>query len=157
MAPCVHPTKPKEALGDPKAPFVFQAGMGRQLLRSAGTRAAGEFTCFMVRGFTVQGQTGRVSFEETEGSERYVTCEYTAGSTLIGLRFAHVGHKSRVRRATLQEVHSRLAEAEEAVDREPHIAGILIFLAVVFPPAHRTKCHCAGNIQGAVSAAGAAV
>ena len=40
-------------------------------------------------------------------------------------------------RAALGVVDSRLFEAELTVDSEAHFGGVIVFLAVVFPPADR--------------------
>jgi hypothetical protein len=51
-------------------------------------------------------------------------------------------------------VRPGFVEAESSVDGEADIGGIFIFLAVVFPPAHRAKCKRARRFQRLVTAAG---
>jgi hypothetical protein len=58
--------------------------------------------------------------------------------------------------AALRVVRARFVEAQLAVDGQAHIEGVSVFLAVVLPPAHRTKLHCFRSVQGLGSAARAA-
>jgi len=53
-------------------------------------------------------------------------------------------------------VSPRLAEAQGSVDRLPHFGGIVVFLAVVLPPAHRAQLEAFRRLQGSVATAGAA-
>jgi hypothetical protein len=50
-----------------------------------------------------------------------------------------------------------LVQAELAVDRETHFRSVIIFLAVIFPPADRAQLQNAGRIEGPVSTTGAAI
>ena len=56
-------------------------------------------------------------------------------------------------RAELGIVHSRFFEAQLAVNGEAHFGGVIVFLAVVFPPADRAELECCGRFEGLVSAA----
>ncbi len=58
-------------------------------------------------------------------------------------------------RAELGVVDSRFFEAQLAVNGEAHFGGIIVFLAVVFPPADRAKLECFGRFESLVSATGA--
>ena len=60
-------------------------------------------------------------------------------------------------RAELGIVDSRLFEAQLAVDSEAHFGGVIVFLAVVFPPADRAKLECRGRFESLLSAARATV
>ena len=59
--------------------------------------------------------------------------------------------------AALGVVGSRFFEAQLAVDGEAHFGGVIVFLAVVFPPANRAKLECRGRFEGLRSAARATV
>jgi hypothetical protein len=72
-------------------------------------------------------------------------------------RLAHMRHESRMGRAALAEMHARLREAERAIDGEVNIAGVFVFLAVIFPPAHGAQGECAGRVESTESATRAAV
>jgi hypothetical protein len=50
-------------------------------------------------------------------------------------------------------VASSFAEAELAVYGEPHVGSVVVFLAVIFPPADRAELQGSGGIEGPVSAA----
>jgi len=50
-----------------------------------------------------------------------------------------------------------LIEAESAVHREADLAGVCIFLAIVFPPADGAKAKRAWGLKGFKSTAGAAI
>ena len=56
-------------------------------------------------------------------------------------------------RAASGIVFTGLVEAQGAVDRQPDFGGINILLAIVFPPADRTKGKRAGRLQRLQSAA----
>ena len=58
-------------------------------------------------------------------------------------------------RAALGVVDSRFFEAQLAVDGEANFGGVIVFLAVVFPPADRAKLEGFGRFESLVSAAGA--
>ena len=60
-------------------------------------------------------------------------------------------------RAELGIVDSRFFEAELAVDGEAHLGGVIVFLAVVFPPADRAKLERCGRFESLRSAARATV
>lgn len=72
-------------------------------------------------------------------------------------RLAHVRDETRVGRAALSVMHARLHEAQRAVDGEMNVAGVFVFLAVIFPPAHRAQQECARRFKSAESATRAAV
>jgi hypothetical protein len=60
---------------------------------------------------------------------------------LCRVRFANIGQKARVRCAALGKVYPGLAQAQRAVYGQPYFRGVVIFLAVIFPPADRTQFH----------------
>ena len=55
------------------------------------------------------------------------------------------------------KVLARFIQAQLAVDRQADFRGISVFLAVVFPPAHRAQRERAGRLQRPVPAARAAI
>ena len=59
--------------------------------------------------------------------------------------------------AALGVVGARLVEAELAVDRQPHIAGVVVLLAVVFPPANGAKGIGGRRLQSFISTAWTAI
>jgi hypothetical protein len=101
----------------------------------------------MVRGFGGKGQT----------SGRGVRAGKIAKDTLLfgRLGFANIGQKTRMGSAALGVVDSCLFEAELAVDGEANFRGVIVFLAVILPPADRAKHECFGSFEGFVSTAGA--
>jgi hypothetical protein len=102
----------------------------------------------MVRGFTARVKPGR----RIQGQKRTVI-----GTLLLSdPRFPNVGKIARVGRAAVGKMLTGLVQAEQAVDRKADFGGILVLLAIVFPPANRAQREGAGRIQRLVSAAGAA-
>jgi hypothetical protein len=103
----------------------------------------------MVRVFAVRGQTGG-TVAETTG---------IAKGTLLfcGPGLTNVREKSGMGCATLGKVLAGFLEAELAVDGETDFGGVIVFLAVVFPPADRAQLQGAGCFQGSVSAAGTTI
>ena len=59
--------------------------------------------------------------------------------------------------ATLSVVGTGFAEAERPVDGEADFAGVLVFLAIVLPPADRTKPQGARRRQRLIAAARTAI
>ncbi len=55
--------------------------------------------------------------------------------------------------AALSKVLAGFLEAELAIDGETDFGGVIVFLAVVFPPADRAQLQGAGRFQGLVSTA----
>ncbi len=62
-----------------------------------------------------------------------------------------------MRGAKLRKVAARLVQAQLAVHRQPDFGSVLVFLAVVLPPADWTQPQCAGRIKSPVSTAWATV
>jgi hypothetical protein len=60
-----------------------------------------------------------------------------------------------MRSAALGVVGPRLFEAELAVDGEANFRGVIVFLAVVLPPADRAKLERFGRFESFISTAGA--
>jgi hypothetical protein len=71
------------------------------------------------------------------------------------LRLANIGQKARMGSAALSVVGARLFEAELAVDGEANFRGVIVFLAVVLPPADRAKLERFGRFESFISTAGA--
>ena len=67
------------------------------------------------------------------------------------LRLANVRQKAGMRSAEMGVVGSRLLEAELAVDGEANFRGVIVFLAVVFPPADRAKLKRFRRFEGFIS------
>jgi hypothetical protein len=101
----------------------------------------------MVRGFGGKGQTSR----------RAVQAGRIAKDTLLfgRLGLANIGQKAGMRSAAMGVVGSRFFEAELAVDGEANFRGVIVFLAVVFPPADRAKLERFRRFQSFISTAGA--
>ena len=57
----------------------------------------------------------------------------------------------------LHIVGARLVQAQLAVHRQADVGGVLVFLAVILPPADGAQPQGAGRVEGFVSAAGATV
>lgn len=57
----------------------------------------------------------------------------------------------------LGKVLAGFLEAELGVDGETDFGGVIVFLAVVFPPADRAQLQSTGCFQGSVSAAGTTI
>ena len=62
-----------------------------------------------------------------------------------------------MRSAALLVVQARFAEAQLAVDGKTDFRGVLVFLAVIFPPANRAQHQSTRRIEGLRSAARAAI
>jgi hypothetical protein len=65
--------------------------------------------------------------------------------------------EARMGGAATGEMFASLDEAEGTVDGEANLCGVLVLLAVVFPPADWAKSQGTGDIQRFVPAARAAV
>jgi hypothetical protein len=102
----------------------------------------------MVRGFGGRGQT----------SGRVVRAGRIAKDTLLfgRLGLANIGQKPGMRSAAMGVVDSRFFEAELAVDGEANFRGVIVFLAVIFPPADRAKLERFGSLESFISTAGTA-
>jgi len=80
------------------------------------------------------------------------------GTLLFGRQgLANMGQETWMGRAALGVVDSRLFEAELTVDSEAHFGGVIVFLAVVFPPADRAEVECFGRFESLRPAARATV
>jgi hypothetical protein len=76
------------------------------------------------------------------------------GTLLFGRQgLANMGQETRMGRAALSVVDSRLFEAQLTVDGEAHFGGVIVFLAIVFPPADRAKLECCGRFESLESTA----
>jgi hypothetical protein len=64
-----------------------------------------------------------------------------SGLLLLGKRFANIAHKPRMSRSAELKIPPGLAQAEFAIHSGSHFIGVLRVLAVIFPPANRTKFH----------------
>ena len=86
-------------------------------------------------------------------------CKRTViGTLLFGvLGLAHVAEKAGMGRAALGVVVAGLFEAELAIYGEADFGGVVVFLAVVFPPADGAKAKRARGFKGLKSTAGAAI
>ena len=82
-----------------------------------------------------------------------------AEGTLLfcGLGLTNVREEARMRGAKFRIVGARLVQAQLAVHRQADIGGVLVFLAVVLPPADWTQPQGAGRVEGFVSTAGATI
>ena len=82
-----------------------------------------------------------------------------ANVTLLfgGLGLTNVRQEAGMGCAALGVVGAGLIEAQLAVDGEAHFRGIVVFLAVVLPPANRAKLQGVGRIECLVSAARATI
>jgi hypothetical protein len=60
-----------------------------------------------------------------------------------------------MRGAKMGKIGSRFFQAELAVDGEADFRGVIVFLAVVFPPADRAKLERFRRFQSFISTAGA--
>jgi hypothetical protein len=103
----------------------------------------------MLRGFA-----GRVKL----GRALAVGKRTVIGTLLFGvLGLAHVAEKAGMGRAALGVVVAGLFEAELAIYGEADFGGVVVFLAVVFPPADGAKAKRAWGFKGFKSTAGAAI
>jgi hypothetical protein len=110
---------------------------------------AGGISIFMLRGFAGRVKPGRAP----------AVCKRTViGTLLFGvLGLAHVAEETGMGGAALSVVLAGLSEAELAIDGEADIGGVIVFLAVVFPPADGAKAERARGFQGFISTARAAI
>jgi len=74
---------------------------------------------------------------------------------LSDLGAADMGNEAEIGGADVSVILPGLPQAQSPIDRKPDVPGILVFLAVVLPPAHRAQSHCARSVQCSASAAGA--
>lgn len=74
-----------------------------------------------------------------------------------GLRLANVGQKTGMGSAAPGIVGAGFFQTQLTVDGEANVCGVIIFLAVVFPPADRAKLQGVGCIESLVSAAGTTI
>lgn len=86
------------------------------------------------------------------------TGKRTAKDTLLlsDIGLTNVTQKARMSGAAIREVLPGVTEAQLAVYGQPHIRGVGILLAVVFPPADGAKSHRVGGLQSLVTTAGTA-
>ncbi len=86
-------------------------------------------------------------------------CKRTViGTLLFGvLGLAYVAEETGVGCAAFGVVFAGLSEAELAVYRKADIGGVIVLLAVVFPPANRAKAERGRGFQGFISTARAAI
>jgi hypothetical protein len=75
--------------------------------------------------------------------------------SLSRLGLANVWKEPWVRGAELNVVRTGLVEAELAVHREPDFGRVIVFLAVIFPPADGTQLERPWRIKCLVTATGA--
>jgi len=99
----------------------------------------------MVRGNASRGQTGRAD----------CVSKVTGKGTLLlsDLGAADMGNEAEIGGADVSVILPGLPQAQSPIDRKPDVPGILVFLAVVLPPAHRAQSHCARSVQCPASAA----
>jgi hypothetical protein len=103
----------------------------------------------MLRGFA-----GRVK----PGRALAVGKRTVIGTLLFGvLGLAHVAEKAGMSGAALGVVVTGLFEAELAVHGKADVGGVIVFLAIVFPPADGAKAKRARGFKGLKSTAGAAI
>jgi len=62
-----------------------------------------------------------------------------------------------MRSAAFREEGAGLIKAQLTVNGETHLGGVIVFLAVIFPPADRTELKGAGCIEGFISATRATI
>jgi hypothetical protein len=101
-------------------------------------------------GRAIRGQDGT-------GEGTLLVSDVIATLLLGGLGLANVGEESGMGGAALSIVGTGFVQAERAVDGEPDIAGVLVFLAIVFPPAHRAQTQRARRLQRPKAAAWTAI
>jgi hypothetical protein len=82
----------------------------------------------MVRGFTARVKLGG----------QFQAWKRTVIGTLLlsDPRFPNIGKIARMGRAAVGKMLTGLVQTEQAVDRKADLGGILVLLAVVFPPAN---------------------
>lgn len=74
-----------------------------------------------------------------------------------GLRLTNVRQKSGMGCTALHEVLAGLVEAELAIDGQPDVLGVVVLLAIVFPPADRAEIQGSGGIECLISTARASI
>jgi hypothetical protein len=70
-----------------------------------------------------------------------------------GEGLTNVREKAGMGRAKLRVVHAGFIQAELAVDGEANFRGVIVLLAVIFPPANGTQLQGAGGIESLISTA----
>jgi hypothetical protein len=102
----------------------------------------------MVRGFA----------EGVKPSGQHTPATGIAKGTLLfsGLGLTNVRQKTRMRGAELSEIGPRLTQAELPVHRQANFRGVLVFLAVILPPANGAQFQSAWRFEGLISTARAA-
>src|SRR6185437_2448582 len=91
---------------------------------------------------------------ELKLTARSSQCSLT--SVLAHLGLANIRQKARIARPEPHKVFARLVQAQLAIHREAHHAGVLVVLAVILPPAHRAQRQRGRRIERLVSTARAA-
>lgn len=103
----------------------------------------------MVRGIAGRGQTGAPVFVV------WRTAEVTL--LLSDLRITHVGKEAGMGGTASGIEVACFGETQCAVHGVPHIGGVGIFLAIVFPPANGAQGHGFGHVECFEAAARAAI
>jgi hypothetical protein len=100
----------------------------------------------MVRGFAGMVKPARASEQEKR----------TAKGTLLlsDLGLTNVREESGVCRAAPGIMLAGFVQTQLAIHRQPHLRGIIVLLAVVFPPAYRAQAQRIRGLQCLISAAG---
>ena len=62
-----------------------------------------------------------------------------------------------MRSAAFREEGAGLIKAQLTVNGETHLGGVIVFLAVIFPPAKREQLHRTGRVQCLISTAKATI
>ncbi len=83
----------------------------------------------------------------------------TAKCTLLfcALGLTNIRQKPRMRRAKIRVIGARLVQAQLAVHRQAHFAGVRVFLAVILPPANRAQLQGPRRFQRLISTTGATI
>ena len=100
----------------------------------------------MVRGFTARVKPGG----------QFQARKWTVIGTLLlsDIRFANMGEIARMGRSAVGEMLTGFIQAEQAVDGKAGFSGVLVFLAVVLPPANGAQRQRACRFKRLVSATG---
>jgi len=106
-------------------------------------------------GALLEGSNQRGGPAAPKHHQRYVTILRTLLFCAAG--FANVRQKTRMRGAELYVIGARLVQAQLAVHGQAHFGGVLIFLAVVFPPANRAQLQGARRFERLISATRATI